>query len=65
MLSPGFQRPSHSAERRVVARDGAAKAYRMTIKRIFLGALAMLAAGALLAAMIALETAFYLHSLLE
>ena len=60
-----LERPSHPSKRRSVVKAHAPHAYGAMFKRFFLCALAVLTAGALLAAIIAVETAFYLRSLVD
>ena len=59
------ERPSHPSKRQSVVEAHAPRAYRAMFKRFFLCALAALTAGALLAAIVAVETAFYLRSLID
>jgi hypothetical protein len=65
MLSHAFQRPSPSSEGQDVVKTRAGNARRTTIKQFFMCALAALTAGVILAAIIALETAFYLRALID
>jgi hypothetical protein len=65
MLTHAFERPSPSSEDQDVVKTGARNARRAMIKQFFLCALAALAAGVILAAIIALETAFYLRALID
>ena len=60
-----LERPSHPSKRQSVVKAHAPRAYGAMLKRFFLCALAALTAGALLAAIIAVETAFYLRSLID
>ena len=64
MLTYAFERPSPSSEGRDVVKTGASNARRTMTKQFFLCALAALTAGVILAAIIALETAFYLRALI-
>jgi hypothetical protein len=54
-----FERVRSSMEKRDSIRQGASKAYLATIKRLCIGALTVLAAGAALAAVIALKAALF------
>jgi hypothetical protein len=65
MLMHTFERPPASSDSRDVVKTAAADAHRAMIKQFFLCALAALVAGAILAAIIALETAFYLRALID
>jgi len=65
MVTHVLERPSHPSKRQSVVNAHAPHAYGATFKRFCLCALAALTAGALLAAIIALETAFYLRSLID
>ncbi len=57
--------PSHSSAGRDAVQAGVGNPHRAMIKRFCLCALAALTAGAILAAIIALETAFYLRTLID
>jgi hypothetical protein len=59
------ERPSHPSKRQSVVKARAPRAYGAMFKRFFMCALAALTAGALLAVIIAVETAFYLRSLID
>jgi hypothetical protein len=59
------ERPSHPSTRQSVVKAHAPHAYGAMFKRFFLCALAALTEGALLAAIIAVETALYLRSLID
>jgi len=65
ILTTAFERSSRSSEGRDVGKTGVANARRAMIQRFCLCALAALTAGAILAAIIALKTAFYLRGLLD
>ncbi len=65
ILTTAFERSSPSSGSRDVVKTGVANTRRAMIQRFCLCALAALTAGAILAAIIALETAFYLRALLD
>jgi hypothetical protein len=65
MLMHAFERPPASSDSRDIVKTAAANARRATIKQFCLCVLGALAAGAILAGIIALETAFYLRALID
>ena len=65
MLMHAGARPPASSDSRDVVKTAAVNARRAMIKQFFLCALAALTAGVVLAAIIALETAFYLRALID
>jgi hypothetical protein len=65
MLMHAVGRPPASSDSRDVVEAAAANARRAMIKQFCLCALAALTAGVILAATIALETAFYLRALID
>jgi hypothetical protein len=65
MVTHTFEQPSRSSKAQGVGGSHAPPAYRAAIKQFCICTLAALAAGALLAAIIAAETAFYLRSLID
>ena len=65
ILTTAFERSSPSSGGREVGKTGVANTRRAMIRQFCLCALAALTAGAILAAIIALETAFYLRALLD
>jgi hypothetical protein len=65
MLTSAFERPSHAPGRRDTVEAGAANVRRAIIKRFCLDALCIVAAGAILAAIIGLEAAFYVRGLID
>jgi hypothetical protein len=65
MLMNAFERPPASSDSRDVVKTAATNARRAMIRQFFRCTLAALAAGAILAAIIALETAFYMRALID
>ena len=65
MVTHVLERLSHSSKRRSIVRTHASHAYGAMFKRFCLCTLAALTAGVLLAATIAVETAFYMRSLIN
>jgi hypothetical protein len=65
MVTHTFEQPSRSSERQGARDTHALPAHGGAIKEFCLCALIALAAGALLATIIAAETAFYLRSLID
>jgi hypothetical protein len=65
MLTNAFERPSHASGNRAGVETGAANVHRAMIKRFCLDVLGILAAGAILAAIIGLEAAFYVRTLID
>jgi hypothetical protein len=63
VVTHAFERPSQLSTGQDVFKAAAPKAYGAIVKRFCLCALAALSAGAILAAIIASEAAFYLRSL--
>jgi hypothetical protein len=60
-----FERTSHSTAKREPAGPGTAEAHLARIKRFCVGALTLLAAGATLAAIMALKIAVYLPRIIH
>lgn len=60
-----FERAPHSPARRDTIGPGTAKTHLATIKRILVGAVTMLAAGAVVTAIMALKIAIYLPRLIH
>jgi hypothetical protein len=65
MVTHGLERLSHASTRRGTVRAQAPRAYGAIFKTFCLCTLAALTAGVLLAAIIAVETAFYMRSLIN
>lgn len=65
IVTDTFEQPSRSSEPQRVRDTHAPPAHGGAIKELCLGALVALAAGALLAAIVAVDTAFYLRSLID
>jgi hypothetical protein len=65
MVTPVLERLSHPSKRRGIVRTYTPHAYGAMFKRFCLCTLAALTAGVLLAAIIAVDTAFYVRSLIN
>ena len=65
MLANSFEQPLHPSRSRDIVEADAATTDRAMIKKLLLRALGVLTAGVLLAAIIGLDTAFYVRTLVD